>query len=529
MAHTITCSLGTVAGPVRVEAEENSARIADVTIRASGGNPEDWVGQSITIAFDGATIFTGKVNRPHFDAGRGLLRLSCSDLLQETFEAKTEAEILTAIPNGVWNRHIFGDREDGWQQALDVLSTWPGEVHLNASGSLITAAWNGGSGSYSFNASQHVHGSVRPDFARRRDIVNQVNITFEVRYTRRHHREHVFSWSWGHSSFCSWFQNSHDLPTREMVQSAAEGAVWQIQGPISFTALPDSGSYSCGSWLISDEEQRSIVAAAGWTAVRRWTQTITETYNLRVECTPSQTRYGLIEQEDSGSYQADYNDAAWDQDKNAETPSGGSWTVNGIGDYYSDEITRADADAAIECICKIASTRIKDTHRRNYVVFDVPCNPGMDIAATASVTNPTISATGKITQLVHQIDPEVGRAVTTVKIACSRGGGGSDDTITAPTAPDTSPQHAAPSSSTSLPTRIGGDTGGPAYDEDWTGYTGNRTLLDQGAETYPNRFRVVTPDIEDESRDEATGEVEVADATFDAGAPDDTLSIAILT
>ena len=528
MVHAITCSLGTVAGPVRVEAEENSARVADVTIRASAGSPENWVGQPITISYDSVVIFTGKVNRPHFDAGRGLLRLSCSDLLQEVFEAKTEAEILTSIPNGVYSRAIFGDREDGWQQALDVLSTWPGEVHLNAAGALVVAPWTGSGGHHAFAASQHVHGSARPDFARRRDLVNRVNITFEVRYTRRHHREHIFSWDWDHNSFCDYYQNSHDLPTREMIQSAAEGAIWKVQGQISFTALPDSGTYSCGAWLIEDEAQRSLATAAGWTVVRRWTQTVTETYNLRVESTASQTRYGLIEQEDSGSYHEEYEDSAWDQDDGTDTPSGGGWLTNALGDYYSDEITRADANAAIECLGKIAATRIKETHRRNLVTFDIPCNTGLDVANTAAVTSPVINASGKIVQLVHQIDPNAGRAVTTVKIACSRGGGGADDTITAPSAPDTSPQHAPPAPSTSLPTRIGGDTGDPPYDADWVGYTGNRALPDQGAETYPNRFRLITPDIEAESRDEVTGEVLVGDATFEAVAPDDTITIAIL-
>jgi len=518
-----------VAGPVRVEAEENSARVADVTIYASAGTPETWIGQPITVAFDGATIFTGKVNRPHFDAGKGLLRLSCSDLLQEVFEAKTEAEILAAIPDGSYSKTVFGDREDGWQQALDVLSTWPGEVHLNAAGTLVAAPWTGGGTSHGYSAAQHVHGSVRPDFARRRDLVNRVNITFEVRYTRRHHREHVFSWTWEHSSFCDWYQNSHDLPTREMIQSAADGAVWKIQGPISFTALPDSGVYACGAWSITDEAQQMYAAAAGWTCVRRWTQTVTETYNLRVESPSSQARYGVIEQEDSGSYHEEYEDSAWDQDEGAETPSGGSWTVNALGDYYSDEITRADAQAAIETLCAIASTRIKETHRRNFVSFDVPLAAGLDVADTASVSSDLISASGKVVQFVHQIDPDAGRAVTTIKIACSRGGGGADETIEAPAAPDTQPTHAAPSASTSLPTRIGGNTGDPAYDEDWTGYTGNSTLLDAGAETYPNRFRVVTPDIEDASRDEVTADVAVEDATFDVGVPDNPLSISVLS
>jgi hypothetical protein len=49
-----------------------------------------------------------------------------------------------------------------------------------------------------------------------------------------------------------------------------------------------------------------------------------------------------------------------------------------------------------------------------------------------------------------------------------------------------------------------------------------------GAETYPNRFRVVTPDIETESRDEVSASVAVGDATFNVGSADDSLSIGVL-
>ncbi len=528
--HTVSVSIGgagaDVAGPIRVEREENKAAIATVTVRATGGNPESWIRKSLVITFDGSTLFTGKINRPSFDATRGLLTLTASDLLQEYFEGRTEAQILTDIPNGKYSRAIFGDREDGWQQALDVLSTWPGESHLNAAGGLVVSSWTSpGGGSSAFGANGHIHGTVRPQFARGRDLTNKITLTAQVRYTRRHHREHGFSWGWGHGSFCDWYANSHTLPTREMAQSAAEGAAWAIQGPISFTALPDTGLYSCGGWAISDEAQQAFATSADWDAVRRWTQTVTETYNITISAAPSIARYGEIAQEDSGSYQDDYEDSAWDQDRNAETPSGGAWSANAIGDYYSDEIDRTAADDAIEVLVLIGKTRILETHRRNYATFDVPCNPSLDLAGTASVSNSAISANGKISQIVHSIDPISGRAITSIKIACFRGGGGSDDAIAAPTPPDTQPGYGAPASSTTLPTRIGGVAGAPAYDTDWTGYTGNANLLTGGAEVYPQRFRVVSPDVEDGARDEVESSTS---ETFAVGVPDDTFSVSVV-
>jgi len=83
--------------------------------------------------------------------------------------------------------------------------------------------------------------------------------------------------------------------------------------------------------------------------------------------------------------------------------------------------------------------------------------------------------------------------------------------------------HAAPSASTTLQTRIGGEVGAPPYDADWTGYTGNASIIAGGTETYPNRFRIVTPDIEDESRDEVTGAS--TGTVIAVGVPDDTLTV----
>lgn len=529
---TVSCSLGTVCGPVTVTAEENAARVATVTIY-SGAAATSFVGNSVTISF-GSLIFSGKVNRAAANTDLDQVTLSCSDLLQNVMEAKTEAELLTLISAGRYSSHVFGDREDGWQQCMDILSTWPGSVHLNNSGTPVVQAWSGAPGSVPVHASR----TAREESLGLRDITNKIIVTFQIRYTRRHHREHTFGWDWDHTDFCDWYQNSHTLPLRVMIQTAAEGAVWQLQeNLISFGALPDTGLYPCGGFAVTDEAQNALAIDAAWTAVRRWSQTITEKYQITVQASGSVSAYGEQLKEDGATYSEEYADDAWDQDEGNDTPAGGNWIVDDIGDYVSDEITREDADTALECKVAQAATRIIDTHRRNAVIYTIPCDP-------------SISLDGSVMQFVHTIDAAAGRATTTVKK--SKDGAGSLPTIEAPAVQSTAPIYAPPATHTDLPTRIGGKAGSAPYDDTWTGYTGNvsnvegtpsggcvecvtggfkfengpcsystlaecmaarpsngrRVGIGEGTEIYPDRFRVVTPDIEDAARDEVAPEAD---------------------
>ncbi|MCP4304706.1 MAG: hypothetical protein GY788_07485 [bacterium] len=530
MALSVACSLGTVSGPVTVEAEEDAARVATVTIHSAAA-ANTFVGQSVTVTYS-SLIFSGVVNSATANTDLGQVTLNCSDLLQNVMEAKTEAQLLALIPGGRYSSHVFGDREDGWQQALDILSTWPGSIHLSTAGTPVVQAWSGSPATVPV----HVVGTAKEEALRLRDLTNKVVLTFQVRYTRRHHREHGFGWDWGHADFCEWYLDSHSLPLREMIQSAAEGAGWALQDNyIDFDALPDTAEYVCGGavvgFAVTDEAQNALVVGASWTAVRRWSQTVTETYQITVQSAGSIAGYGEQLKEDGATYQEEYSDDSWDQDGGTATPGGGGWSVDAIGDHVSDEITRAEADAAIECKIAQSATRIIETHRRSSVTYTIPCDPSLDLD-------------GSVMQYVHNIDPAAGRATTTVKKSTS--GAGTLPTIAAPSVQDTAPAHEAPGSSTTLPTRIGGTESDPPYDADWVGYTGNQSNVEgtdsggctqcaggtfryeagpceyptlaactaanpsnarristaPGAEVYPDRFRVVTPDIEDEARDE---------------------------
>jgi len=498
---SVACNLGPIVGQVTIDREESSAAIATAAVHVGIGAD---IASYIGVVFTLTGLFTGRVNSAEYDETTGVANFRASDLLQEYCENLTEAEILAAIPDGKYSRYVTGDREDGWQQIQDVLSTVSKEIHLDIGGALVVSDWT--TVAPGPTTTTAVYGTPKRRPARRRDIINRVQISFQVRYTRLHHRQHTFGWDYDHTSFCDYFVNSHTLPLRDMIQSAADGAGWRLQGGISFQTLPDTGVYTCFGnpvgWSIDEAVQNQVCSGASWTCVKRWTQTVTETYTLTVESSSSQGSYGILIQEDGGTYTEEYDDAQYDQSIETETPTDPGWSVDPIGDWTEDVIDRGASDNAIETMMAIAATRIRQTHRRNFLDYEIAFSPSLEIG--------DLVGSAKIYQLTHRLDPNSGRATSLVRVAYSTVTGGSSDVLDVPAPPDTDPTHTAPSSITNLPTRIGCGSGTVPFDEEWEGYTGNNSLCTAGEEVYPNRFRVKTPDIEDEVRDEVSAEVVAA-------------------
>ena len=110
----------------------------------------------------------------------------------------------------------------------------------------------------------------------------------------------------------------------------------------------------------------SFASSASWTCVKRWTQTVTETYTLIVENASSQAAYGVLTQEDGATYTEEYDDAQYDQSIETSIPTGTGWTTDAIGDYVYDEIDRTEADNVIETILAKSATRIAQTNRQKF-------------------------------------------------------------------------------------------------------------------------------------------------------------------
>lgn len=538
-----------ITSTIKIEAEESTARTATFTIRPADGviDVNAWFNAPVSIDFitlpaTTDRVFTGKVSEPVYSPVTKLVTFNCTDDLQGHFNDMSEAQILAAIPGGRYNGDVFGARESGWQQAQDVLSTVTGSYDLGRFGNALYTAWAANPvADFSFTASNA--DDVSLELVRQRDMINTVNFTAKYRFVRLHHREHDFLWEW--PGLCEYLGQSHELPTRSMVEAAADGMHWKRKRKqICFKTLPDSGVYCSGqNWSVTEELQNQLCTSASWRGARRWAQDVTESYDLTLTEAGSVAQYGQLLLEDAADSETKYSSASWEASLDTEDPAflGGSlepYDPNGCGSgslasapgnswTWGDKDSAATVTGLIETLLQHGSHLIKGSHRRNYVSWLAAIIPTLELSHTAEISAEGISAKGKVHQYIHDIDIKAGTALTTVKIAISRvPAGGSEDALTAPARPVTD-AYVVPAASTIFDTHIGNSDVVANYDADWSGFTGNYSVA-VGSPTedqvYPRRFRAVGPDIEAAADDEI---IATTVGTYNVQVPNETLTVTV--
>ena len=533
-----------ITGGISVEAEESAARIASFSMRPPSGTVSagDWLGVSVSIDYKTLNssgivltqdrIFTGVVDQAIYDPTIELTRFDCTDDMQNKFESMTQAAIDALITGSRWSEAVFGEYQDGWLYLENLLESAPQAFDYNADGVTGTLAnWAAKSiADFSFDTGSIFTDSINYSLAPRRELFNETTITYDYRFRRLKHREHDFSWSFAVSipfwTFCTYYADAHEMPTREMVISAASGAGWKVQTPFQFGVPPESGVMCGGVWIISDELRQTLITAASWTAIKRWTQEVTETYTLTVNSPQSKAWLGTVAMDEVASNQTETDSEVWDE--GIDTPIGAR--TDSQNDLVFDKVDRTVSDNDMETLIARARTEILSLHRGNWVEGIVELTPTNERYHTVDLDGGNVRGKGKVTRLIHEMNSDTGAAVTHIRVAVSLNGGlgaDVDSTIEAPAAPDTDPATAAPTSTTSLPTYIGGKTGSATYDPDWTGFMGNDVPFDGGVtddQIYPRRFRVDTPSVDQTAIDAASGD---ATGTYSFNIPNETLTITV--
>ena len=498
----------TVTGTVAVKAEESTAKLARFAVIPTQGaafDPEDYIGKPVVVVYDSTTIFTGRVETAVPDTANGVIEISATDGLQEYFENLTEAQILSAIPGSQWHRAVHGDRQSGWEQAQEALQSVLSEVHLTRTGNLAIGDWTSVGGT-TYTSSDVTYVSERVQLAQRHTLINKVQIVTEYRFTRLWWAMIGYDWYWPALDFCDWKDTEFTLPSRDMIQAAAEGTGWPVLNGIQYQTLPPPGTYPpCGAWAPSDNQLKIDVLSASWSGYQHWSQPVRERYTMTVSAPDSIARYGEILQEDGASYESAYDAAAWDAQGARRQPTTG-FTVYQAAHLYSDQDERNEIDAINALMLALASRRIWSAHRQNLPEFSIGCVPTMDLSQAATVDTPWLTATGKIFAYEHRLDTATGLDITLVVLACARGGSVSaGGTLNPPPPPSTGPSFTPAAGDTSIPTRLGNADTALVYDPDWEGYTGNY-LVAQGSpaqnQIYEDRFRIVGPDVPAAARDE---------------------------
>lgn len=77
-------------------------------------------------------------------------------------------------------------------------------------------------------------------------------------------------------------------------------------------------------------------------------------------------------------------------------------------------------DEAVLCAKHQAKTEILAAHRKNYVEFKTPLNPLVERHHRVRLDTPVVQATGKVHQVVHELDTGTGSALTTIRLALSK-------------------------------------------------------------------------------------------------------------
>jgi hypothetical protein len=266
-----------LAGTLRVEAEESTAKIAEFTLIPFGGaiSITKWVGKQVAIYYQvfssdksllsDLLMFRGIVDEPIYDPTTRLTTFTCTDQLQERIEKLSKQQIDNMI-QGHWSSIVFDEVQDNWQYAQDVLSTIPKSLDIDRHGILKVTPWQAKQEpDFIFNEDNILYQSIEVQLANRREIHNQTNIAVQYRYSRLKQREILYDYRYP-LTFCQQSFINATLPNVDMIQQAISGTGWLLKDNIEYVHQIGSGWVNCGGatfgYLISEEIRKFLVREA---------------------------------------------------------------------------------------------------------------------------------------------------------------------------------------------------------------------------------------------------------------------------
>ena len=483
-------------GQVRVDREEAAAGIAefDLWINPADPVPLDVHDLPVQITFSDtegeAVLFTGFAAEPHWNPVTRILRITCSDLLQQRVEAMSVAAI-GALTEGLYSPDIFGPIESRWQYAQDRLSTRPAALDCSPTGTLRVTDWAARPAPrYSFGYGSTIYQSATVDLAQKNQITNQVELTLSYRYPRFQQAVDQFSWQHPAQNFCTFRTLTTELPDIAMVLDAAAGtgavitqAAWQ--------RLPPSGVQYCNGQPVAwTNNYPDLLLGFDVKATRRWVQSVTETHNITLRLGGAQEivrreSYSAQHQSDSEELYKDITpvDQAGGTAQQAVSPG--------------DQLDSDQRNSFFLTALHQAKATLLQAHRQTRISWQRPCSSVMkaDLAHTLRMADQGITATGKCVRREDVLDIESGSAITSLTIAVSRGGG-ADSTLAVPPRIGAG-QPTDRTASSYLPTQLGGRFTSPAqYNEELNGFSGMYDAIqDTTLPVFPRRLAMATSEF----------------------------------
>lgn len=545
-----------------IERGEGDASQATISILLETG-PQDiasYLGQPITIDIyqpgqPGKRVFSGVVNLPTVSVLTRSLTLSCSDLRTEQLISQGSA---IAPYIGYYNSDVFGQPGDTADEITKRLTTTTLSLDFNAYNQLTLADIRPkASPDYTFfNEDIYRENGRDPklSLATRGSITNAISINYSYQYQTGFQKVYSYTWDGNYGGACNFLTNAYTVAKREMVESAIKAAGLPLLNKITYVPVLKSGFYLCsgvyvgwsttstqGSNVVATQDQRqsdgsvtkipitttnergeveqvyqfvassftdlapTLCFGAAWQAKQRWTQNVTEVYNIAVVAPDSIDAYGFVPASETTSIISEADTSDWEAFGNFK----GAYSQVGSSIAF-----QAKFDTNIQghySALNIVLTRAKATlirnHRQNYFEYQTFLFPDIDLTNTIAIDSDIYALKGKVNTIKHTCNVTTGEAYTDVKLAFSVSGNtGVDSPLNIPARPayDIPQQFQG----INLQTHFGQD---PTDHPEWNGFIGNKlTTATQGRGTntfrtsFPESFTVDTPPVPDQLRDNVT-------------------------
>lgn len=496
-------------GTVKVDREEGVAGLADFTLMLEGVfQRQDWYGRPVTIDYISESLggrlisrrFTGRITLPKLNPRSRLLICECSDALQQRVGAM-EIEQIDALVGGLWSPDVFDPVEgrSRWDYSQERLSTRPASMDCSALGDIRVTDWQrAATPHFRFGFDTTLDGSVKVELGDVSKMINVVEITFTVRFPRLHQLNRTYGWVHpgmagftGLQGFCAYRDETTELPDRDMIRGAVESSGQTMLGG-SYTMLPPTGVYCIPpqAWINNFTD---LVLAASFSAGRRWSQTVTETYTLRLVHPPGVSASGENVSRESFSLEVG-------RERGSEWESGAFSGGSSGHEDAREDVRRLSAGA---CVMGQGRVKLWQASRTTTLMFETLTSMalGLDLTHTVELDDQGAFGIGKCRRLYDTFDLDSGMAATAIGVAIMDGGGGNSDDLVMPAHSTSEP---ITGGATALPTQLGGRSTSPPFDDERDGFAGNYSMIDNnvGQERYPRRFAITAPEIPETLRDE---------------------------
>lgn len=531
---------------------ENRTASFDISVPAGSVNPNSYIGKSVVI--DNVIlknnksvvqrIFTGWVETPRYNPDTQTITLSCSNLREEQINKLSNQQIKSKC-GGYWHEAVFGSESTGHQYASERMRTIPYSLDYTAKNQLVRIA--DAPGAVDIVLDDVEDSGISINWLTRQGLVTRINLKLEYRYPRLRQRHRSFDWKIeGYNYWGEYMARPFSLCNRSMIQEAINATGWKLKDNIDFVPLPPAGWYDVGgvkigwdpkSWRRDSDGKLTgytdysdaYPIRAQWEMALRFSQTITETYEITIEAPQGLEQFGEILGGDASyGVSAEFDDSGWTE---MEAYSGvdPDAVLSPNGDYIIDKTdvegaSRTDFEEVAKAALALNRQIILDSFRRNYVDFQLDgIRSDIDLTETISITNGRTEIISRVQSVSFNYDVKTGLGYTRVRLAISLVDSGlsvTNTAIAAPSIPNLHDQEQS-NSTINLGCHLGGSINSPEYSDEWSGYITNY-YIQNGSNVYPTAFAVRVDAIAAVDRDEKQKNVS---STHDVKIPIETLTV----